>query len=285
MDPLQLLDSLGGVARASTLLEAGLSSNDLASLARRVRRPKRGVYATADCRRDFLAAIMRNSVLTCASAARDHGLWIRVQPARHHLGCGHGHANGSLALASRLDATIHRGLRYQPHHTLPLAAVEDVVLHALRCLPEQAAVPLAASAIKLHGLRFEFLEEDLTARKSGRVLQTLRKVDLRVESLPEAEALLLLLPLAEALGVDVEPQAFIPGIGRVDFLIAGFLIIEIDGVAFHSDRTSMLRDRERDNSATLSGYVKLRYLPDVIWNAPERFVSEVTAALTGRIRG
>jgi hypothetical protein len=43
----------------------------------------------------------------------------------------------------------------------------------------------------------------------------------------------------------------LPGIGRVDFLLAGFLIVEIDGFAFHSRRGDMLRDRHRNNTSTV----------------------------------
>lgn len=283
MDPLQILSSLGGVARSAALLDAGLSRSDLDFLARHVARPKRGVYAAADCRRDYLAAIMHNSVLTCASAARDYGLWLRKAPGQYHLGCGHGHSANRGAGVARISVKIHRGLRYPKHHSLPLAALEDALLHALGCLPREAAVPLVASAVRLHGVRTGFLEEDLAAQKCGPALRRLRAVDPRVESLPEAEALLLLIPLARELGLEVEPQAHVPGVGRVDFLIGGFLIVEIDGVAYHSDRASVRKDRQRNNSALLGGYITLRYVPEAVWNEPDRFVADVRAALTGRL--
>ncbi|WP_258805002.1 endonuclease domain-containing protein [Pseudarthrobacter sp. NS4] len=41
-------------------------------------------------------------------------------------------------------------------------------------------------------------------------------------------------------GIEFEAQVLLPGIGRVDFLLAGFLIVEIDGFAFHSKRVDML---------------------------------------------
>ncbi len=223
---------------------------------------------------------MHNGVVSCASAARDYGLWLLDAPLQVHLGCPHGYLRGTSGPATPV---FHRGLRYPPHHTLPLAAVEDVVFHALRCLPVNGAVPLVASAVRAHGLRIELLEEDLLARKSGQALATLRRADPRVESLPEAETLLLLVEIARELGVDVEPQAFVPGVGRVDFLIAGFLIVEIDGVAYHRDRASVRRDRSRNNAATLLGYLCLRYVPETVWREPERIVAEVRAALTGRV--
>lgn len=274
MDALVTLDSLGGVARTKTLLESGLSRRDLARLPASVRRPKRGVYATDDCHVGYLKAIMANAILTCVSAAHEYGLWVRERPTKPHLGIDHGHGAPS--------SVLHRGLRFAPHDRLPIASLGDTVIHALMCLPPAQSVPIATSALA-RGLGAEEIERQLRARKLGPALRAFRLIDTSVESQPEAEALVILLSLARRLGVDVVPQARIPGLGRVDFLIAGYLIVEIDGVAFHSDRASVRRDRARDNMATLLGYARLRYVPEIVWREPERFASEVEAVLTGKI--
>lgn len=280
MDPLETLASFGGVARASALLAAGLTRRDLAQLSASVRRPKRGVYASEDCHRGFLAAIMSNSVLTCASAADEYGLWVRDRPWAPHLASDHGHGR-ALSARGRMPGVHHRGLRFPPHGRLPIASLEDTVIHALLCLPSAQSVPIATSALA-RGLPAAAIEHELRARNLGPALRAFRLVDRRVESQPEAEALLILMRLAERLGVEVIPQAEIPGLGRVDFLVAGYLIVEIDGVAFHSGRESVRRDRARDNMATLLGYARLRYVPEVVWRDPDRLESEVEAVLTGR---
>lgn len=276
MYPLDVLQSLGGVARTATLLEAGLSRRELARLPPVVHQPKRGVYATEDCHPGFLSALMANSVLTCVSAAEEYGLWLRDRSTKPHLGANHGHA-------STRGAVLHRGLRFPPHDRLPIASLSDTVIHALLCLPASESVPIATSALA-RGLAPEDIERELKVRKLGPALKAFRLVDRSVESQPEAEALVILLALAERLGVEVVAQAQIPGLGRVDFLIAGWLIVEIDGVQFHSDRDSVRRDRARDNMATLLGYARLRYVPEVVWREPDRLAGEVEAVLTGRMR-
>jgi very-short-patch-repair endonuclease len=59
-----------------------------------------------------------------------------------------------------------------------------------------------------------------------RLCETLRQLDLRAESIVEVDAQ----HLFRTNGIAFEPQVFLPGIGRVDFLLDGFLIVEIDGL-------------------------------------------------------
>ena len=77
-------------------------------------------------------------------------------------------------------------------------------------------------------------------------------------------------------------RAVSPGIGRVDFLLEDFLIVEIDGFAFHSKRTDMLRDRRRNNMSTVQGFAVLRYMPEHIWFHPEQVLAEITAVLEAK---
>ncbi|MET3164921.1 UNVERIFIED_ORG: very-short-patch-repair endonuclease [Arthrobacter sp. UYEF10] len=83
-------------------------------------------------------------------------------------------------------------------------------------------------------------------------------------------------------GIEFEAQEFLPGIGRVDFLLGGFLIVEIDGFAFHSKRADMLRDRYRNNISTVKGFAVLRYMPEHIWFNPEQVVAEIRAVLAAK---
>ena len=65
----------------------------------------------------------------------------------------------------------------------------------------------------------------------------------------------------------------------MDFLLDGFLIVEVDGFAFHSGREAMRRDLGRNNASTLNGFAVLRYMPEHLWFEPERVVAEIRAAL------
>jgi very-short-patch-repair endonuclease len=266
MDVLHYLAQLGGVARTGQLLAAGYSRTDIARLAGVASRPRRGVFVLQECRPELLAAIRHNALASCASAAGHYGLWLREPPAQHHLACNHGHGSGFIR---------HRTVRFDGHETLPLAAVEDVVLHALGCLAPPASTAMATSAIRLYGVPLELLRAQLTGDKSGPALKALHLLDLRAESIVEVDAQYLF----RTNGISFDTQVQIPGIGRVDFLIEGFLIVEVDGFAFHSGREAMRRDLNRNNASTVSGFAVLRYMPEHIWFEPQRVLAEIRTVL------
>ncbi|HET8880185.1 MAG TPA: DUF559 domain-containing protein [Arthrobacter sp.] len=266
MDPHTYLSQLGGVARTGQLLAAGYTRRDIGRLASATHQPRRGIFVLPGCRPEFLAAVQHNARVTCASAAAHYGLWLREPPAKHHLACNHGHGSGFVR---------HRTVRFDGPAGPPVAAVEDVVLHALGCLPPPASTAIATSALRLLGVPRELLNAHLTADRSGSAREALRQLDLRAESIVEVDAQYLF----TSNGIGYDAQVYLPGIGRVDFLLAGFLIIEVDGFAFHSSRDSLRRDLGRNNASTVGGFAVLRYMPEHIWFEPERVLAEVRAVL------
>ncbi|WP_246084720.1 endonuclease domain-containing protein [Pseudarthrobacter phenanthrenivorans] len=194
---------------------------------------------------------------------------MRQPPSRLHLACNHGHGSGFVR---------HRTVRFEGHPSLPVAAVEDVALHALGCLPPPASTAIATSAVRLHGVSAELLARELRADRSGTALRALRELDVRAESIVEVDAQ----HLFRSNGISYEAQVFLPGIGRVDFLLDGFLIVEIDGFAFHSKREDMLRDRNRNNASAVNGYAVLRYMPEHVWFSPDQVLAEIRAILAAR---
>ena len=270
MDIYEHLVQAGGVARTAQLLSAGYSRRDIRRLTELgATQPRRGVFLAPGCDGDLAAAVHHNGRLTCASAAVRYGLWLRDPPARLHLACNHGHGNGFVR---------HRTVRFDGHPQLPVAAVEDVALHALGCLTPPSSTAIATSAIRLHGVPLELLRAELRGDRSGPIRRALQELDLRAESIVEVDAQ----HLFRSNSIEFEAQVLLPGIGRVDFLLAGFLIVEIDGFAFHSKRADMLRDRQRNNTSTVNGYAVLRYMPEHIWFNPELVLAEIRAVLGAR---
>ena len=269
MEPLEYLAQLGGVARTAQLLAAGYSRTEITRLATVVRQPRRGVFVLPGCRPEIEAAVRHNARVTCASAAGHFGLWLREPPTQHHLACNHGHGSGFIR---------HRTIRFDGHPMLPVAAIEDVVLHAVVCLAPPASTAIATSAMRLHGVPLELLKCQLTGDRSGPALKALHLLDLRAESIVEVDAQ----HLFRSNGIGYDAQVYLPGIGRVDFLIEGFLIVEVDGFAFHSSREALRRDLGRNNASTLGGYAVLRYMPEHIWFEPERVLAEIRAVLGRR---
>jgi len=266
MDLFDYLATLGGIARTSQFLAAGYSRTEISRLGAVVRQPRRGVFVLPGCRPEFEAAIRHNARVTCASAAGHYGLWLRKPPPIHHLACNHGHGAGFIR---------HRTVRFDGDPTLPVTAIEDVVLHAVTCLRPPASTAVATSAMRLHGVPLELLKAQLTADRSGQALKVLHQLDLRAESIVEVDAQ----HLFRTNGIGYDAQVYLPGIGRVDFLLKGFLIVEVDGFAFHSNRAALRRDLGRNNAATLNGFASLRYMPEHIWFEPERVLAEIRAVL------
>ncbi|WP_229785127.1 DUF559 domain-containing protein [Paenarthrobacter histidinolovorans] len=255
------------MTRTRQLLAAGYSRRDIARLpSKGAKQPRRGIFMLADHRPELATALRYNSYVSCASAAQHYGLWIRKAPDLHHLACDHGHGTGFIR---------HRTMRFEPHPSLPIAAVEDVVLHAMACLAPPASTAMAVSAVRLHGVPLELLKEQLQGDRSRPVLNALKDLDLRAESIVEVDAQHLL----RTHGIAFDAQVAIPGIGRVDLLLEEFLIIEVDGFAFHSDRKALRNDLARNNASTINGYLVLRYPPEVIWFEPERVIAEIQAVL------
>ena len=272
VDILEYLHARGGVARSGQFLDAGFPRRKLLRLTGLgATQPRRGIFVLPECDKGFLAAVLNNGRLTCASAAGHYGLWLREAPPQPHLACAHGHGSGFIR---------HRTVRFPGHPSLPLAAVEDVALHALSCLPPPASTALATSAIRLHGVPRELLASQLQADRSGSALRVLRELDVRAESIVEVDAQ----HLFRTSGIAYDAQVFLPGIGRVDFLLDGFLIVEIDGFAFHSKRNDMFRDRKRNNAAAVSGYAVLRFMPEHIWFDPDSVIRDIRAILAGQRR-
>ncbi|WP_125615871.1 endonuclease domain-containing protein [Specibacter cremeus] len=68
----------------------------------------------------------------------------------------------------------------------------------------------------------------------------------------------------------------------MDMVIEGFLVVELDGLAYHLDAKTFRKDRRRDNAAVEAGYLVLRYLYDDVVHHPERMVAQVLAVVRDR---
>lgn len=137
--------------------------------------------------------------------------------------------------------------------TCPLRTVVDCLRH----LPFRDALIVANSAVHR---RLVAPDQLLTAARDMRGPGTrnaravARNVDARCESMLET----LLYLLLRELGVPFQMQVEIRGIGRVDAVIDGWLVVEADGFAFHNSRVDYREDRRRANALAARGYVLVR---------------------------
>ena len=123
-----------------------------------------------------------------------------------------------------------------------------------------------------------YLHERLPGRRNGAARRVLELVDGTADSPVEVLARILF----RSEGIHTETQVELAGIGIVDFLLEGFLIVEIDG-GTHLEPRQVKKDRGRNNASMLSGYAVLRYgYADVVYN-PQKIVNEVWQVLRGRV--
>ncbi len=236
-------------------LKAAISSGALTSV-------HRGLVGTANADANLRIAMTAGGLITCVSAARELGLWTIKDPAHLHLWTDHG----------RQPETVikHRGRLVRPGRW-GYVGIVDCVLHAIRCRPRLEALVIAESAVRLGRVSKEELVDHLPGTRNNLRRQLVQGIGDDADSPLEVIAR----DLFRAAGLHVETQVRIQGIGRVDMVVEGRLIVELDGFDFHWDRATFLQDRRRNNAGILSGLPTLRYVYEDLVFTPERVVAEV----------
>ena len=222
----------------------------------RLIRVRRGRYVRAGTDSVFVRAASLGGRVDCVSLLHELGVFVRDTPHLHIQ---------MKPDASRVPARPDDVVR----HWRPTSALNDdlatplieALVQAVRCQEPRAAVATLDSAWHLRLID----EDDLAVifallPRRHRVLR--RLLDRRSESGPETLVRLML----RAIGCRVDVQVGLAGVGRVDFVVDGWLIIECDSEQFHADWEAQKRDRRRDLAAARLGYSTVRLLAeDVMW--------------------
>lgn len=239
----------GGVARGTLLQQYGITRNRLADDVRRgeLVRVRPGIFASCSANPDVVVAAEHGGALTCARALSLHGVWTLNLPAVVHVWLG-----GNARCHHRdCDCVGHY---FAGHAGLGLAPLEDVLVHVRSCDGDEAFFAGLESALAQRKIN-----RASCARIRRRIPQHARwLVDLaRSDAASGLESLLRL--RLHLLGIRLECQVGIPTVGRVDFVIAGRLILEADGKDNHDGENHRHRDRVRDAAASALGYETLRF--------------------------
>ena len=262
------LSRAGGCLLSRDLVGTRSDARELAKLvaAGRVLRLARGAYALPSAPPDVVAPRLADGLLTCVSAAAAARLPLLRAPAGPHVvipSARRAPRAGSLPVGTR----VHWDGRVPPpvldrrpglHHprSALVAPAPLALVHALGCLPAREVVALWDAAVN----RGVVVPADLAALRPGRGGRrrfdaVLRSTDGRSQSIPETFLRLAL----RRLGLLVEPQVLVEGIGFVDLLVERRVAVEADGYTFHSDRAAFAEDRRRDREALAAGLVPLRF--------------------------
>ncbi len=252
---------------------AGWTSRELTSAVRSgaLVRARENVYLAADVDADCADACAVGGRLTCVSELKRWGVFV-LDGAALHIEVP--------ATSSRLRDTM-RTVRLHWSRRIPngwaCVDIVDALVESVTCQPVRAAVATLDSALYLGLIGDEELDEVFAALP--RRLRVLRRhLDRRAESGAESLMRLMLLRL----GCHVESQRKIPGVGRVDFLVDGWLIVECDSEAHHSGWEQQKKDRRRDQAAAAGGFVTYRALAEDIFWHPEDALAAIRGLLAAR---
>lgn len=257
--------------RTRDLLSAGWSARGIriAVASGRLLHVRKGGYCTPDTHPDCVAAAFVRARLACISELRRLGVFVMDHSGRHV------HTPGAAARlrTSRENDRVHREELVRAPHPRSLSVEPfDAVRQAILCQPPRAAIATIDSALYRGVLAHDDLDElfDALPRRYRRLR---RLLDSRAESGTESLMRLIL----RSIGCRFEVQVVIEEVGRVDFVVDGWLIVECDSEAYHSSWLDQKRDRRRDQRAAARGYATYRPIAeDIMWHA-----DEVRAALVG----
>lgn len=248
---VEALRRRGGAAR---YVELKRWANQLPGhvIAGEVVRFARGCYSLPGARSDLVAAVGVDGVVSCVSALHLHGVPVPGDRSVVHVSVPanrgtHGHRPKGLVRHFE-SVERFRGAR--------IATKEDALARAASCLPYLDAV--AVLGLGCSGKAAANLDSVLAAvaRTSRGLADDLAlDVDRAARSLQETAVRLAL----RAAGWHVLPGAQVVEVGEVDLLVEGWIIVEIDGFAYHSGRKEYRADRRRDRRAVKLGFTVLRY--------------------------
>lgn len=266
----------GNLATRSQLRELGYTARDIrrAIEERRLSPIRRRWLAHPGADWRATRAVALGGRLAASSALASYGIWI-TRP--------NGLWIASPPDASRLDPTRPGEHRLWVRDSFPEVAdrqwrvsVRDAVVQFVRIGDEPDAIASIDSALN---------KRLLTANELDEVFETvprrLRRLRLGVNGQADSGLETLLRLAAQGQGWRVDVQVRIPGVGRVDILIDGWLVIELDGGQWHDDEESQDEDRRRDAELILLGYRWHRFRANQVLNRMPVCLEVIRALLAG----
>lgn len=179
----------------------------------------------------------------------------------------------------RASTTLHWSPLRADGPSLGMVSVADALAQAIRCQDPRSAVATVDSVLH-QGVLSEAEVRDVFASLPARYGAILRLADPRSEAGTESLMRLIL----RQLGLRFEVQVVIDDVGRVDFLVEGWLIVECDSKAHHEGWAHQRRDRRRDLAAARQGFVTIRPLAEDLLYDREIVVRAVSGLVAAHRR-
>jgi very-short-patch-repair endonuclease len=262
------------------LVAAGLRSASIAAAVRSqlLLRVRRDHYALPDTDRHTLEAVRVGGRLGCVSAAAELGIFAFDTQCTHmHLPRDASRLRSPRARHFPLAATPRDGVKL---HWWPLideadgteycVGVRDALAQIVRCQPRNFA--LAALDTALHEYKIGAGElPEIFSHVPAKYRGLIGQVDGRVDAGQETVLRRLILDA----GLACEIQVTITGVGRVDTLVEGCVVVEADSKAHHRSWEQRVRDLNRDRWLAERGYLCLRVLYEDIMFDPDGVVRAI----------
>lgn len=292
-DPVVIVNKFGGVATREQILAGGCSGTDITRAVRlgQLRRIRRARYASAEASLDAIVAARVGGMLAGPSAARSYGLWGGLDTRLHVSVADNASRLRTAVPPSAVDRgepltgdLIRRTVRL---HWLQGGGVRGPDVECWRvtletslkqvvawCDPETALACLD-TAIEVGGLtssQLAMIFSDASPAHQALVARARAGSQSGTESLARQGL--------ESLGVEVEQQFEVPGVGHVDLRIVGSkVVIEIDS-SFHDTPEARVEDARRNRELVAQGYVVVRLRYEEVVGDWEGCVSTIFFALT-----
>lgn len=200
----------------------------------------RGWYAEPGTDPELVRAVRLGARLGCISALRVYGAWCPPD-AGMHIAMPFSADGRRLKRETSQGVTVHwRSKVDRQEWVTGLSPVLTAAAHAVQCQPAHFAVAVLDSLLHRRIASARSIYAMLAALPEPH-RRLARYLDARSEEGIESIARYR---LAEA-GIVAEPQVVVPGVGRVDLLIDGWLALELDGRETHAQQKAFSSDRRR----------------------------------------
>ncbi|MEZ7787944.1 endonuclease domain-containing protein [Actinomyces naeslundii] len=164
--------------------------------------------------------------------------------------------SGRFAAVGREVIHVDRSQGSASPTRFPVQALPEALARFLRCHLQDDS-PLIALDAALHNERVtaEQIRNLLRGPGSARALARLDRASDRARSPLETLARMDL----HAAGLSFEDGVEIEGVGEVDLVVEGWVVVELDGYTYHCDKYQFGLDRWRDRRLVARGFLPLRF--------------------------
>ncbi len=252
-------------------------------------RVRRDHYALPDTPRPILHAVRVGGRIGCLSALSNAGIFAIDQTLTQvHLDRGASRLRHPTTPKQLLTSRGHERIST---HWSPLldrydgsevsVGIRDALAQVVVCQESRYAIASLDNALHLHAIGLTGLRE-IFAWLPQRYAPLMERVDGTAEAGQETILRLLL----EDAGLHCDIQVSFAGIGRVDILVEGIVVVEADSRLAHDGWALHVRDRNRDIDLARIGHPSLRPAYQRTMHGPHDVREAVFGLLaaTGRFR-